>query len=636
MLAAIRGETADLLPYVPRIDLWYNANVLAGTLPEKHRRRRQDEISRAEGWALHKVLADLLDLRGPEDVLHRGIGVMATRHSVYRYRFSSGVDIRVQRDGDTTRIEYHTPLGMVSTTTTFPEEMKRAGSTVSIITERPIKSPGDYRILAYVFENLDVSPNDEDYTAWEQEVGEWGFCCGHATFAASPIHHIQRDFLDPTQFYYHYKDYQKEMRYLADAMEPYFNDLLRMAVRSPAMGICWGANYDDMITYPPFFEKELLPWLQKAGDALRAEGKIIYCHCDGENLGLMDLIKVARIDLAEAVCPHPMTKVPLDEYYRRWGKDITIFGGIPSNMLLSELASEDEFEAYLDYMFKAIAPGTRFIVGIADTTPPDAVFDRLVRIGERVEKEGRLPLQAGALRPISQDSLSEAAARVGPTVIMETIYGTVQQDVFNGNDEAIADHILALIHQEMKAQDILDKGLIAAMEIIGRKFKAGELFIPEVLLSSRAMNKGVSVLESFLSKGEKRTHGKVLLGTVKGDLHDIGKNMVATMLRGVGFDVCDLGVDVPVLEFLRQAEQYQPQIVGLSALLTTTMPEMRKIIEQLKKAGFKNRIKIMVGGAPVNNKYAQEIGADGYAADAAGAVELAHRLVTEKTPLSSS
>ena len=155
-IAAIKGELPDLLPYVPRIDLWYNANSLAGTLPEKHKGRSQDEISLAEGWAMHKGLPDLLDLRGPDDVLHRGIGMMATRHSVHKFSFSSNIDIRIDRQGDTTTIEYHTPKGMIRTATAFPEDLRRAGSTVSIITEHPIKVPEDYDILASLFENIDI------------------------------------------------------------------------------------------------------------------------------------------------------------------------------------------------------------------------------------------------------------------------------------------------------------------------------------------------------------------------------------------------------------------------------------------------------------------------------------------------
>ena len=398
MAMAIRGEMPDILPYVPRIDLWYNANVLAGTLPGKHQGRTQDEISRAEGWALHKVLPDLLDVRGPEDILHRAIGILATKQCVYRYRFSRDIDIRVRQEGDTTWIEYHTPAGMVSTKTVFPEELRNAGSTLSVIQEHVLKTPEDYRVVGYLFENVELAPAYEGFLAWQKEAGEDGLCAATASLASSPMHHIQRDFLDPTTFFYHYHDYPREMEALSKSVEHYYDQLLQIYADCPAEAIFWGGNFDDMLTYPPYFEKEFLPWIRKAVGTLHRKGKRVICHCDGENLGLLDLIKQSGIDVAEAVCPHPMTRVKIEEYYQRWGDTLTIFGGIPSNLLLAEATSEEDFEAYFDHLFKAVAPGTRLILGVADTTPPRAVFDRLVRIGERVEKEGKLPLHAGISR----------------------------------------------------------------------------------------------------------------------------------------------------------------------------------------------------------------------------------------------
>jgi corrinoid protein of di/trimethylamine methyltransferase len=625
--AAMRGEMADQLPYVPRIDLWYNANSLAGTLPEKHKGRTQDEISRAEGWALHKALPDLVDVRTPDAVLHRAIGMYETRQSVHRFQFSEDVDVRVTREGDSTQVEYHTPVGMVRTKTEFSDEYRRAGSTMAVITEHAIKGPEDYRVLAYIFENLKLTPTLDEFLEWQGEVGDDGFCCTYATIAGSPMHHIQKDFLDPTQFFFHYNDYHKEMQALAEALEPYYSQQLEILVDSPAVGVIWGFNFDDMITYPPYFEKDILPWLKKACAELHAKDKVVLSHCDGENLGLMDLIRDTDIDVAEAVCPYPMTKVRVGEYYQRWCDKLTVFGGIPSNILLAELCSDEEFEAYLDNLFRVIAPGTRFVVGVADTTPPDAVFERLIRIGERVEKEGRLPLAAGAARPVSQEELVAAEEIVTPQTSSEARYETVQADVFRGDSEAIGAHIQELLEQGVDADDVLEKGLIAAMDVIGPKFKAGELFIPEVLLSSRAMNQGLAVLEPHLSGEGKTAKGKVLIGTVKGDLHDIGKNMVATMLRGAGFEVRDLGIDVNQEAFIKEIEEHSPDVLALSALLTTTMPEMKRIVGVLSDKGLRAGVKIMIGGAPINAKYAQDIGADGYAADAGEAVALAKGLM---------
>ncbi|RPJ73507.1 MAG: cobalamin-binding protein, partial [Desulfobacteraceae bacterium] len=175
--------------------------------------------------------------------------------------------------------------------------------------------------------------------------------------------------------------------------------------------------------------------------------------------------------------------------------------------------------------------------------------------------------------------------------------------------------------------DIIDLGMVAAMESLNQSFKNGTVFIPEVLAAARAMNAAVLFLEPHLAEKDKWSGGKILIGTVKGDLHDIGKNMVATMLRGVGFEVVDLGINIAVDAFVKKVAEEHPQVLALSALLTTTMPEMRKVIDALTRAGTRETVKVIVGGAPVNWNYADDIGADGYARDAADAIDLVRSLI---------
>jgi methylmalonyl-CoA mutase cobalamin-binding domain/chain len=629
ILMAARGEMPDVLPYVPRIDLWYNANSHFGTLPQKHRGRTQDEISRAEGWALHKVVPEFLKIRKAEDTIHRALGIYSLKEMVFDYTFSPEIEIEVQRQGDYTKVIYHTPLGAVSTRVMYSEEMKRSGASITWIDEHVLKKPEDYKVVGYLFENLTLTPDFEDFRKWQAYVGDDGVACTMVGLASSPMHHIQKEFLDATEFYFHYSDYQKEMRALAESVSHFFDQALQIIADSPAEMVLWGANYDDMITYPAYFEKEITPWIRKASDVLGEKGKLVLCHCDGENLGLMDLIRGSGMHVAEAICPHPMTKVRIEEYYRRWCEKLTIFGGMPSNMLLAESATDEEFEEYLDHLFKVIAPGKRFILGVADTTPPNAVFDRLIRIGERVEKEARLPLEGGAARPLSEAQVAKAAARVTPGAAESAEYEAVREDVIRGRHKEIGGHVKQLLDKGFNAKDILDHGMLSTMEAIGVKFKTGEVFIPEVLLSARAMNEALKVLEPHLAKGKREASGKIVIGTVRGDLHDIGKNMVVTMLRGVGFEVKDLGINLPAETFARAVADERPDILGMSALLTTTMPEMAKVIEALKASGFRDKTKVIVGGAPVNAKFARDIGADGYAADAGEAVDLAKGLISK-------
>lgn len=626
MLMAARGELPDLLPYVPRFDLWYNANSWGNTLPQRHRGRTADDIARAEGWALHKIIPELLKVRTPEDNVHRGLGLYSLKENGYRIRFSPNVDVSVSRAADSIQVEYHTPVGTISVTEVITDEMRKAGASITWVQERAIKSVRDYRILSYIYENIEVVSDYEGYASWQSEVGVDGVACLMGTFCASPMQHIQRDLLEATEFFYEYKDHQTEMRRLAESIEHVYDQILEVVASSPAEVVLWGANYDDMITYAPYFKSEILPWLGKACSTLEEKGKLVICHCDGENLGLMDLIRDSGMHVAEAVCPYPMTKVRIEEYYQQWGDKLTIFGGIPQSLLLEETASEEEFQAYIDHFFKAVAPGSRIIVGIADTTPPNAVFDRLVRLGERVAKEGRLPLEAGGFRPVSATQITKGSVIATRTLPDET-FQVIQHDVFQGDHISIIAHVKEMLGKGTSAQEILHKGMISAMEVIGGKFKNGEVFIPEVLLSARAMNEALLVLEPYLAGDKSEMSGKILIGTVRGDLHDIGKNMVSTMLRGAGFEIRDIGINVTSDAFVKEVAEFKPDVLGLSALLTTTMREMKNVIDALKKAGLRDKVKVIVGGAPVNEKFATDIGADGYGADAGDAIALVKRLL---------
>jgi corrinoid protein of di/trimethylamine methyltransferase len=620
----------DRLPFAPRLDLWYTANAQSGTLPEKYRNCSFDEIARAEGWALHKINPEYQKARKPEDNLHWALGILSYKESVFGFRISPDVDMEVNKSGGRTKITYHTPVGSVSTTTVYTEEMRKAGVSNFWVEEHVLKGAKDYRPVGYIFENLKLYRDDRDFLRWKADIGEDGVPFTLAGRAASPMHHIQKYFVDATDFYFHYHDYAQEMQALAESMGGFFDQIIQLVGDSPAEVVYWGANFDDMITYPAFFEKEIVPWIRKAAELLGRKGKYVSCHCDGENLGLLDLIRDSGMHIAEAVTPAPMTKVPIEEYYRRWSDRMTLFGGIPSILLLRESVSDGEFEAYLDHLFKAVAPGKRMILGIADSTPPKAVFERLVRIGEKVEKDGRLPLEAGAFRPPTRTVLAEAAKPPSREIVWDEEFRQVQNDVLEGDYAAIQEHIRGLLKKGAKAEDLLKRGMLSAMEVISERFKTGEAFIPEVLLSARAMNEAVKVLEPHLAGAQPATKGKVLIGTVKGDLHDIGKNLVITMLKGVGFETVDLGIDVPAPAFAKAVEEHKPQILGLSALLTTTMPQMKAVIEELKRRGLRNRVRVMVGGAPVNEKFAGDIGADGYAPDGAEAVTLARKLMAQK------
>jgi 5-methyltetrahydrofolate--homocysteine methyltransferase len=203
----------------------------------------------------------------------------------------------------------------------------------------------------------------------------------------------------------------------------------------------------------------------------------------------------------------------------------------------------------------------------------------------------------------------------------------LQEAVIEGNAELAESITRDALNQKVSAQELFTRGVIPAMDIVGQKMKSGEYYIPEVLMSVKAFKATSAILKPLLSKtGTNRLLGKVIIGTVQGDLHDIGKNLVTMIFEGGGFEVIDLGIDVPPEKFVETVKQTKPSIVGMSALLTTTMINMRGVVEALKKAGVRQDVKVIIGGAPVSQRFCDEIGADGTANDAGSAVELAKRL----------
>ena len=203
----------------------------------------------------------------------------------------------------------------------------------------------------------------------------------------------------------------------------------------------------------------------------------------------------------------------------------------------------------------------------------------------------------------------------------------ISEELQKGNYQVVPKLVQEALNAKVPPPKILSDGLVAGMDVVGDKFRRDELFMPEVLISAKAMQAGMEILRPRLIESGAKLAGKIVLGTVKGDLHDIGKNLVGMLMEGAGYEVIDLGIDVPSDKFVDAVKTNKPNLVGLSALLTTTMPRMKEVIESLVEAGVRNSVKVVVGGAPVTEKVAKDIGGDGYAPDAASAVEKARELI---------
>ena len=202
----------------------------------------------------------------------------------------------------------------------------------------------------------------------------------------------------------------------------------------------------------------------------------------------------------------------------------------------------------------------------------------------------------------------------------------LSESVIKGEEEKVKELVQELIDEGLEPSEIINQGLISGMNVVGKRFKAGDMFVPEVLLSARSMKGGMELVKPLLVEGDMEEAGKVLLGTVEGDLHDIGKNLVGMMMESGGLEVINLGTDVTAAEFADAVREHKPDVLGMSALLTTTMLEMQNTIEVLIEEGLRDSVKLIVGGAPVTKEFADEIGADGWAPDAASAKDLVFEL----------
>jgi methylmalonyl-CoA mutase cobalamin-binding domain/chain len=205
----------------------------------------------------------------------------------------------------------------------------------------------------------------------------------------------------------------------------------------------------------------------------------------------------------------------------------------------------------------------------------------------------------------------------------------MHDDLYNGLKEEVAEGTQIFLDRGWDANKILNEALVAGMTIVGIDFRDGILFVPEVLMSANAMKAGMALLKPLLSMSDIPTAGKMVIGTVKGDIHDIGKNLVCMMMEGAGFEVVDLGINTPVEDFLAALEEHKPEILGMSALLTTTMPYMKVVIDTMKEQGIRDDYIVLVGGAPLNQEFGEAVGADAYCRDAAVAADTAKQLVTE-------
>ena len=391
MLAVLEGKPTRRIPWVPRLDLWHRANQRAGPLPERFRHASLLELVDDLGWGYHGVVPDFQDLRSPDDDMHRALGIVNLHRMPIRTVFD-GVDCRATRDGDRTIVEYGTPIGTLTTVTVYDERMRAAGITISHVERYAFSGPGDYASLEYLFRHARVEPNYEGYVREAERIGDRGFVVAYVSAAASPMHLIQRDVMPLETFFFEQHDRPDAVGALAEAIRGYWQEMLAVAAQCPAEVFLLGANYDSAIQHPRFFAEHIQPGLGEFAAMLHAQGKYLLTHADGENKGLLDLYLASDLDIADSVCPWPMTKLTMGEVCRAFAGRITIMGGIPSVSLVKDSMTDAQFEHFLDDFFQQIRGGGHLLLGVSDTTPPAADFLRLLAVAKRVEEFGPVPV----------------------------------------------------------------------------------------------------------------------------------------------------------------------------------------------------------------------------------------------------
>lgn len=387
MLAVLRGEPTDRIPWAPRLDLWYNANSRAGTLPAKYVHASLADIVDDLGMGFHAVVPNFKDLRGPEDEVDRALGIHNLRTMPYR-TVLEGVQRDVRLERDRTIVKYKTPVGEIETITLYDEGMRKAGITITHIESHAFKGVEDYAPLCFIFQHARIEEQFDGYAAWAGNIGERGVAVAYMGLAASPAHFIMRDLMPLDRFFFEMHDHPDEFNELVRSVGMYYAQLLDIARDCPADVVFAGANYDASVTYPPFFAQYIQPWLKRFADVLHPVGKFLLTHTDGENDGLLEHYLASGIDIADSVCPKPMTKLTVGETREVFAGRVTIMGGLPSVALLPFVMHEAEFEKFLDAFFAEIGTGDHLIFGVSDTTPPQADFERLVRVGKRVDAFG--------------------------------------------------------------------------------------------------------------------------------------------------------------------------------------------------------------------------------------------------------
>jgi hypothetical protein len=364
------------------MDLWFTSNKVRGTLPDKYRDFTLKEISRDLGVGFHSVVPDFRDFIDKKSEAVQGLGIYDLNSNPYSMVLDS-IDFDYEKNSQgLTRTVFNTPYGKLTSETLYSSKMRSDGASLGRTVKHIAGGESDLKALGYIFENIAVEDNHKRFKDFRDYTGKDGVCVAFSMLSASPMHHIMKELMPFEAFVYQLHDDIKGLEGLADSIGIFFEKVLDVTLKSESDIVFLGANYDSFLTWPTFFNKYITPYLKKYSDLAHSNNKFILTHADGENDGLIQEYLDANIDIADSICPHPMTKLHLDDIRNIFGDKITVWGGLPSICVLEESMNDNEFERYIDSFFRDLGEGRHIILSFADTTPPDAKFQRIERVAE--------------------------------------------------------------------------------------------------------------------------------------------------------------------------------------------------------------------------------------------------------------
>jgi uroporphyrinogen-III decarboxylase len=366
LLAMMAGQRPDRVPWIPRLAIWYAAHLQRGTLPAKY-----------QGWSLRDIERDL------------GMGHPARDGHIFRTELRD-LEIETEETGAERITRYITPVGTVYTREQHSPELARGGIATRQQRTHLIQGPDDYPVVEYMIEHTAIIPTYDEYLAYEAEVGEEGLPL--VSIGADPMYRILRELIGFNDAFYHLRDHPDRFDRLLGVLRDQAAVIQQVTLDSPARLILHGEHFDSQMTPPYLFAQYMVPHFRPFAERLHERDKLLVCHADADLSLLLDLIVEAGFDMAECFVTTPMVPLTLAEARAAWGTDVIIWGGIPS-VLLCEPVRDAEFEAYMQQLFRTIAPGDAFILGVADNVMAEAKLARLERVSEMVQELGHLPIR---------------------------------------------------------------------------------------------------------------------------------------------------------------------------------------------------------------------------------------------------